>query len=704
MIFYIHHIEKIKKRRYIFVVVLALTVFPLAGQKSKADRLFADKQYYAAAQIYEEEVGNAKPGNLLEIQLNIGLCYLNINRPQKALPWLERAAKITNSNGETWYQYGLALQQTGDYRKAIKAFERCLQLQGGHPWAASKIASCRFAIQNSPINPYANFRLANEINTSGSEFGVSPYTNNILYYSVAGAPSGRAKIDQRTGLQYTESYMARTHKGLIVNPQAVDHMLPRFITSGLFAYDSIAHCTYFAYCDPDNNTRCGIFSSQLKGDKWSNPEMVIQNKRNQVTDHPSISNGGKRLYFSSNSTEGFGKTDIWYVDKGSDGKWGKPVNVGNVINTPGREEFPFVYADSLLFFASDGHMGYGGLDIFCSAINGNTFSPPINLRRPYNSHGDDFNMVIHGKSGLMSSSRNELVSDDIYLFDGIPWLLYLSGYVTDASSGQPVGDARLTLSVDGKAMHNTISDSTGYYGFFLKDETSSMIYTRASGYKSSLTEAKVNNLRRFADFRQDIKIHPINTVPVTVSLYDKITNRPVIERGIICYNNDGETQIVRTDANGTFKLVMQEGQREYWIKFPDGYYLTESVTLAEGQNTYSLGVQPLNNELFSEWLRFKKGSTEPIEMSQPLIPRIASIIKANPGMVFQITGFTDMAPEARQTDLARKRAEYIMGRMVEEGVNQQQLIVSERKDTPNNQPLNEEQLSAKRRVEFRIKR
>ena len=120
-----------KEYGYVFVLILLLSVLPAAGQKSKADKLFADKQYYAAAQIYEKEADNAKAEILPAIQLNTGICYLNINRPQTALPWLELAAKDENAGGEVWYQYGLALQQTGEYHRAISAFEQCLKLQIG---------------------------------------------------------------------------------------------------------------------------------------------------------------------------------------------------------------------------------------------------------------------------------------------------------------------------------------------------------------------------------------------------------------------------------------------------------------------------------------------------------------------------------------------------------------------------------------------
>ena len=692
--------------RYFFFAWLVLFTQPVSAQlfsffkKVKPEKLYENKQYYAAAQAFEIELANVKESNTSEILKKIGICYLKINQPQKALPYLQQLADEDITHSDTWYQYGLALQQTANYREAMAAFEQCLRIQPGHPTASVKIESCKFAMTHSRVNPYPNFRPVTELNTPGGEFGASLY-NNRVYYSSATATTDVAKIDQRTGLQYVETYMARLQNNKLMYPRAADNVLPKYVTDGLFAYDSIANCAYFAWCD-ENNNRCGIYVSRFANGKWTDPEVVLLNKKDQLSGHPAIANGGNRLYFTFNSSEGIGQTDIWYMDKIRDGKWGQPVNAGNVINTYGREEYPFVYADTLLYFSSDGHVGYGGLDIFCSVVRGNSFTPPVNLRRPFNSPGDDFNLLISGNTGIMSSSRNESLSDDIYMFDGLPSFLYLGGRVTDLVTGDGVNNARLTASIDGNAVQQTVSDSTGYYAFFLRKDESPMIYTRGLGYKPSLTVVQPDNVKMFTDFQHNFQLQQSTVLPVTIQLYHKITGSPIAERGIICYNNDGEVQILRTDATGSFKLTAQEDQREYWIKFPDGNYLTESVVLNGEQKSYTLAVQPIDRDLFTGWLHFKRGSMEATEMSQALIPYLASVIKANPGMVFQLEGFCDTGFEARQTNLAVQRAEYVMRRLMDEGVDKRQLNAIAGNDVTSDTSGKEE--TEQRRVEIKIKR
>ena len=190
-------------------------------------------------------------------------------------------------------------------------------------------------------------------------------------------------------------------------------------------------------------------------------------------------------------------------------------------------------------------------------------------------------------------------------------------------------------------------------------------------------------------------------MPVTIQLYHKMSGNPISEQTIICFNNDGEEQILRTDASGLFRLLRQEDQREYWVKFPSGLFLTECIVLSEEQMSYTLAVQPVDGELFSGWLFFKRGSMEATEMSQALIPRIASVIKANQGMVFQIEGFCEAGFEARQQNLAIQRSEYIMKRLLDEGVDKRQLNALGGKTESS---VTEEDNVSQRRVEIKIKK
>lgn len=160
----------------------------------------------------------------------------------------------------------------------------------------------------------------------------------------------------------------------------------------------------------------GLFEYDKSNSNWSNP---IALPFNSITDysvgHPTLSPDGKELFFSSDMNKGYGKTDI-YMCENKNGTWSEPINLGSAINTPGNEVFPFYHPSGRLYFASDGHAGQGGLDIFYSVAKGNGWSEPISLGFPVNSSFDDYGCFVseNGEWGYFTSNRDK--SDNIYEF------------------------------------------------------------------------------------------------------------------------------------------------------------------------------------------------------------------------------------------------------------------------------------------------
>src|SRR5690606_2501414 len=153
-----------------------------------------------------------------------------------------------------------------------------------------------------------------------------------------------------------------------------------------------------------------VYKSTLQGDgrdqKWSDAVALPFNSDNYSVAHPALSDDGKVLYFASDMPGTLGKSDIFKVSINEDGSFGKPENLGSNVNTPGRETFPFIAGDEL-YFATDGHPGLGGLDIFMSTDNAGTFTVPENIGTPANSPQDDFAFIIDPQSreGFLTSNR-----------------------------------------------------------------------------------------------------------------------------------------------------------------------------------------------------------------------------------------------------------------------------------------------------------
>ncbi len=162
-----------------------------------------------------------------------------------------------------------------------------------------------------------------------------------------------------------------------------------------------------------------IYKAEYDNGRWKNVEELPFNSDEYSIAHPAISPDGKSLYFASDMPGSYGKSDLYVVTINEDGSYGEPKNLGESINTDGRETFPYVSDQGRLFFASDGHAGMGGLDIFMALPNQHGSTVAYNLGNPINSSKDDFTFIINEeyKIGYFSSNRNgSKEDDDIYGF------------------------------------------------------------------------------------------------------------------------------------------------------------------------------------------------------------------------------------------------------------------------------------------------
>jgi len=204
----------------------------------------------------------------------------------------------------------------------------------------------------------------------------------------------------------------------------------------------------------DNNLM--LYESVLNDDnEWSKPVKLSFNNKNYSCGQASLTPDGQKMYFASNMPGGFGGTDIYVVERISDGSWGTPKNLGNRINTEGNEMFPyFDEKNQFLFYSSNGLPGLGGLDIFVSKIRRDgSFSLPTNMGTPINGNKDDFSFIYKKVgSGFLSSNRDGgKGDDDIYGFVNLHKFkerindFYLSGVIVDQKTGKPLDFARVTL-------------------------------------------------------------------------------------------------------------------------------------------------------------------------------------------------------------------------------------------------------------------
>lgn len=394
------------------IFILHISYVPYCFSQTEAQKLFANQEYFTAVSEFEKIIERKKSSKSekAEAEAHLGMCYYFLNKPKEAVSWIKKGISHGYQTAEVYCIQGLAHQKLEQYKEALAAFDECLKLDPSYPNIDLYKRSCEYALANPQPNTNIKLR-SSKINTEGSEYGLSPIIDNEIFFSLS---SAKGQIDPRTGLGFSEIYSTMLKGNELTKPKKEKTFTKAYYNSGIFAYDSISNNIYLTICDPKSG-RCGIYESSYNRGGWGKPEPLFISDQYDMA-HPALAKNGRRLFFVSNSGEGNGMTDIWYIDRINDTEWSQPVNAGNVINTSGREEFPFVEGDSLLFFASTGHTGFGGLDLFASSIKDDKFGEPKNLGRPFNSGADDFNLVSLGETGLLVSSRNTKNNDDIYIF------------------------------------------------------------------------------------------------------------------------------------------------------------------------------------------------------------------------------------------------------------------------------------------------
>ena len=219
------------------------------------------------------------------------------------------------------------------------------------------------------------------------------------------------------------------------------------------------------------------------------------------TEHPALNKDETQLYFASDRPGGFGSFDLYRVSIRSDGLFGNPTNLGASINTDKKEQFPYLDTENNLYFASNGHPGFGLLDIFVSKYDSGTYKKPDNLGLPVNSGYDDFSISFHSeKDGFFSSNRpSGKGSDDIYSFVETKQLLiedsnqYITGILTDKTTNEPIpnGTIRL-LDGDGKMIEEVFTDQSAAFKFDISCASFFTVHGSQTGFKDSRNTIAIN--------------------------------------------------------------------------------------------------------------------------------------------------------------------------------------------------------------------
>ncbi|MDE5958888.1 MAG: OmpA family protein, partial [Muribaculaceae bacterium] len=307
-----------------------------------------------------------------------------------------------------------------------------------------------------------------------------------------------------------------------------------------------------------------IYTSQRSDASWSAPvkfEVIPDTISN--FGHPAVSPNGEYLYFTSDMPGGQGGYDIWRINLKD--KVGSLENLGEFINTPGNEQFPYCRTDSVIYFASDGHPGMGGLDLFRAEMTPSGGWNVVNMGYPMNSPADDFGITFGaGESGFFSSSRGDARGfDHIYTFELPDLRIMISGWVLDRDE-EPVPDATIRIVGNDGSNQKAVARDDGSFSFPLQRGVSYTMLAGARGYLNAKQEFTSDTAEEDAEYGVDFILASI-TKPVVVENifydFDKATLRPESKTAL-----DEMAQMLRDNPNVTIEMAShtdRKGSDEY---------------------------------------------------------------------------------------------------------------------------------------------
>jgi peptidoglycan-associated lipoprotein len=502
-----------------------------------ADEAFDALQYSLAIDKYKKAYTKVKKNKEEKNRITSQLaeCYRLTSNYKRAEISYKQLIKRgwEKKNPEILLRYAEMLKINGKYEESVAQYLAYAEKVPDDPRGVRGAESTALIpewIENPSKYEVTNIK---KINSRESDFApafTSANYNEIVFGSTRDGATGK-ETDEWTGQNFSDLFVSKLdRKEEWSAPVLFDQSetVNTKANEGTPAFSFDFKTLYFTRChnDAKKESGCQVYKARRTGRNWGEPEMVdIKGVDTMSTiGQPTVSENELIIYFAAEKKGGFGGKDIWvaFRDSKTEG-FKRPKNIGEIVNTPGDEMFPFLRNDTTLFFASDGHGGMGGLDIFVTTIDtAGNWGQPENLKYPMNSTSDDFGIVFHPDKefGYLSSNRKgSRGKEDIWYFIEPPLLFTISGTVTDDRTLFALENATVKLIGSSGLSVSTITNEAGYFTFGNSqvdvNTTYEIIVTKPNYLNNKGTVTTVG-VEFSKDFEKNIVLQPIPAEPVVL--------------------------------------------------------------------------------------------------------------------------------------------------------------------------------------------
>lgn len=608
----------------------------------KADKLYQKGEYYQALLSYNE-AKEAGEEISTDVTKKIATCYFELNDTQSAFNTFGEV--MDDLSGKDLLTFAKTLQKEGGYDLAMEYYQMAKADGIRVDEVNELIAACKWAIQHAELDQNVRV-IPSAIYTAGQSFGTVFYKDGVVYSS-APKDTDTKNLD-KTGKAFLDLYYSDLVNHEIQEGRLFSEKLQFQYHIGAIAFTSDYNTMYYTLAvRVKGGNRLKVFKVQYDGKDWGKSEELSFNSDQYDCVTPAVSPDDKFLYFVSNKTGGYGGKDIYKVERLRGGSYGAMTNLGPEINTFGNEEFPSINKANELFFSSDGHLGYGGLDIFKAEYKDGKWQNPQNLELPFNSPKDDFAYTMNPKEsnrGFLSSNRRG-ASDDIF---------YVELLQNDVLKQESVD----TMEILDKPEVGDIIDITA-----LPEVKSEVIEpTRIISAFPSNIAAKIKST-----YNNEV------AEGINVQVLDKASGK-IIGTAV-------------SDANGAFTITIpdeykKEGQEFELVFSKDGAFNTKRMIVdimeINDINQNGISLTPMFNDTvlddISGMVLYYNG-TELLAESKKTLERLAGYLQSNPQIVVKLNTHSD-ARGSKYENLAKTQTmgEKVQGMLQEKGIDEESTI------------------------------
>ena len=500
---------------------------------SIGNQAFENKQYTSAIDYYTNALNkfDIEKTERNEIIFNLAESFRIINNPNKAeLDYLLLVKnKFADKNPKVYLYYATVLIAQGKYSDALTAFNQYLAKVPSDTLALSGKASSELGLRDKPNLTNWHIKNITEINSPFDDFAAiygDNKFNAIIFSSNRKGATGK-ELDNWTNGYFSDLFVATKLKGnnyTIPSLLDVSEQVNTKVNEGVACIDDTYKKIYFTRCGKKNKgvEYCQILEAGRTENGWEHPMPIYKDSLGNVG-HPAVTTNGLTMIFSSDRPGGKGGKDLWKTTRLSVLKPFEPAeNLGSMINSLGDEMFPSLFADSVLYFASNGRTGFGGLDIYCVTLGKNGLSEVEHLPQPINSYADDFAISFEANQqcGFFTSRRTGgKGGDDIYYFEKIQHKVSIMGLVTDEITQRPIPQLSVCLLDAKKDSVTFITDNSGSFVLTseqIKEENNYTLIFSKENYFSKKKDITIGKIKSDTVYHVSIMLQPIPDKPIVL--------------------------------------------------------------------------------------------------------------------------------------------------------------------------------------------